>query len=523
MTNRGRKKRGAVLGLVVVCALVLVMIIVGLFVLTMYMGGSREVRNATDSGALNVGKQMMVRVKEKSQSGTAEEQFNELQDKNGEFGIGNINRVWAKSMLVSANYQAMKSEGTDSGTANSHADSIYNSAQGISDRLADKLNTPSNLYPFFNEVAERNSVRMIGKDSDLKAHDPGNWTTSLVDRGAESNIMITAGQLPSGVTVPQTKAEGLEYVPGYQTFEVGDHTFAFVPFKVKERTHLIAGSYFSENKKDVKAINWNKPVPNGYSVDSKSLKQESLAHQALAFVQPNPQKYYDAEMRGFIRINFPGNDIQYLINGLPTRTGDYDNRPGTETEIFIPEVGTGTLTVMTSVGNEYVGTLANVVFNPLVPGNWGPSKDRLLQRCRELKHDCTMAEMLAAMAACPFVPGQDTYYIYPSNGPGSPLIATPESAIIGDAALWLKKSADADGSEKDGVTKEYMAGAPNEVTSAVAVPDPYCSCEPTPAVSLTFVQGWHDWTPGTGYDGCLGTMKIHRKTTVSVNVVCHPL
>jgi hypothetical protein len=516
-----RRNRGAVLGLVVTLSFVLVLIILGLFVLTMYMGGSRETRNATDAGALNVGKQMMVRVKEKPQGGTAETQFDELKDKHGEFGLGNINRVWAKAMLVCANYQAMSSEGTGGGTANSHADSIYNSAKAISDRLATKLNKPDNLYPFFEEVAERNSVRMIGRNSELRAHDPGHWKTSLVDRGVESNVMISEGQLPNGISVPKKSVDGTQYLTGYETFNIGNRPFTFVPFKVKERTHLIAGSYFNDNTKTTKPINWNNPVPNGYSVDSKSIKQDSMAHQSLAFVQPNPQKYYNLNTRGFIRINFPGNDMQYIINGLPTRTSDYGNKMGTDTQIFKGEVGTGTLTVTTSVGNEYVPpSVGLVMFNPAIPGNWDSSFRRLLQRCRELKHDCTLYEMIGVLNACPFNSTEDNYLIFP--GPDGKLLCLPENAAQATSGGWLNKDAQPDGTEQN-VVQEYMSMAPNFVKTAAAIPDPYCSCEPAPPVSLTFVQGWHDWTPGTGYDGCLGTLKIHRKTTVSVNVVCHPL
>lgn len=522
MTKRRQRNRGAVLGLVVTLAFALVLIILGLFLVTMYMGGSRETRNATDAGALNVGKQMMVRVKETAKGGTTETQFDELKDKNGEFGIGNINRVWAKAMLVCANYEAMSAEGTGGGNANSHADSIYNAAQAISDRLADKLTNPNTLYPFFNEVAERNSVRMIGKNSEVRVHDPGHWKTSLVDRNVESNVIIDSDQIPKGVNVPRMKVEGKDYLIGYQPFNIGSHTFTFVPFKLNERTHLIAGSYFNDNTKTAKPINWAKPIPNGYSVDSKSVKQDSMAHQALAFVQPNPQKYYNLGMRGFVRIHFPGNDMQYIINAIPSRTSSYGNKMGSDTQVFIPEVGTGTLTVTTSVGNEYVApTLGTVMYNPVIPGNWNGSKDRILQRCQELKHDFNTGDLMVLLNSCPYNPSEDTYLIFPD--PTGQLRCLPENMAQAVAGGWLNKDAKPDGTEKGGVTKEYMSMAPNMVKSAVAVPDPFCSCEPAPPVSLTFVQGWHDWTPGTGYDGCLGTMRIHRKTTVSVNVVCHPL
>ncbi|MBA4075367.1 MAG: hypothetical protein C0508_10005, partial [Cyanobacteria bacterium PR.023] len=57
--KKRRSQRAASLILVIACGFGLMALIYGLFTLAMFLGGSRQVRNAADAGALNVSRKMM--------------------------------------------------------------------------------------------------------------------------------------------------------------------------------------------------------------------------------------------------------------------------------------------------------------------------------------------------------------------------------------------------------------------------------------------------------------------------------
>ena len=81
-----QSKRGAVLGLVVVSTLVLAILGVGLIMLIMQLGGGQEIQHATDSGNLNVAKQVLRHPGIKLQNGDEQNIFGDTRSEERRVG-----------------------------------------------------------------------------------------------------------------------------------------------------------------------------------------------------------------------------------------------------------------------------------------------------------------------------------------------------------------------------------------------------------------------------------------------------
>ena len=100
-----RRNRGASILLIVMAGFLLVAMAYGMFQLAMLLGGSRQVRNTTDAAVLNIARRITdVRV------GT-NPAYADVADSNGQVGVSNINRVWGKAYLISANIDEMAKNG----------------------------------------------------------------------------------------------------------------------------------------------------------------------------------------------------------------------------------------------------------------------------------------------------------------------------------------------------------------------------------------------------------------------------
>jgi hypothetical protein len=514
-----KRERGATLALVVICAFVLALIVVAYFQLSLFFGGSKEMRNTTDAGALNVGKQVFT-LKTSPQGGN-EQQFDDTRDTSGQFGLSNINRAWARALMANINVAAMSSEGTWTGNASAHADSLYNAAQSISNRVADKVKDENNLHQFFENISSKNTLRMIGKNSTTKALPGQDWRTSLVDRGIESNIIIKQEQIPEGFNFSdlETKqaSDNKTYLAGYKPMSVNNHNFTFVPFKVGERPHLISKNTFDTNTAGSNPMpQWNNAVPNAFSVRGESQGQQGpLTHGAVSYVQTNPQRQYNLSVvHSFIRIKFEDNEGHWHLNGIPVSDITYGFH--TEQKNTIPyDVGTGTLTGYASLGNEYIPpTLEKAIY--ALPGNHAEVTKVLLQRCREMKHDFTSGELTALLSSQPFLPGEQEYVIFGTGNYASneyTLMVSPKSAANA-MAPWLNVNESADGSERNSIATEHSFGAPNFVWQVLAG----VGCKPGPF--WTTMDGKLHWAPSSGYNGCLGQLRIERETDMYVNGAC---
>ena len=501
------------MGFIVVGTFFFIVLGIAFVQISMLVSGSREVSNAVDSGTLNAGKKA-VHLKTQANFGN-ESQFDDLKDDEGKFGLTNINRVWAKALLARMNNKAMHNQGQSTNTSDSHADSMFDSAESISDRIADKLNDASNLHPYFMELAGKNSIRMLGNTAQLKVESGSGWKTSLLDRGEESNLIVGAGQLPDGFNINDGKMfkqaeDGKKHFKGYTPIEVMGKQICFVPFKVKQQPHLVSEKTFNDNLNSAKPLQeWKNPVPNAISCQGKTEDQRLAVQRARAFVLTNPQKDFQLAMpHTFMKVKFEDNTAHWYINGVPAPNSSYEFRTDVQQRSY--PVGTGTLNITATLGNEYMPpTVWKGVF--ALPGsNYDAVTKALLQRCKEIKHDFTEGDLDAMMMACPIIAGNKEFVIFPD--PSGSLRCTPQS-MAPALAPWINTSKEADGSEAEIVDDECWF-VPNFV---MATPTGL-GAKPLPSWCITY--GSLKWKPGTGYDGCLGELRIERETDIFANGVC---
>lgn len=507
-----RNARGAMLGFIVSGTFFFVVLAIAIVQISMLVSGSREVANAVDSGTLNAGKKA-VQLTTGTQ-GFDESQFSDLKDDDGEFGLTNINRVWGKALLARMNAKAMKDAGQSTGTSDSHADSLFSAAESISDRVADKLKDAKNLHPFFTELAAKNSIRMLGNTATVQVDAGNGWDTSLMDRGEETNIIVTDGQLPDGFNINDSKMfkqaeDNKVHIKGYTDIQVMNKSICFVPFKVKQQPHLISEKTFKENTLANKPFPaWKNPVPNAISCQGETKSQRLDQQHARSFVLTNPQKNFDLAMpHTFMKVKFEDNTAHWYINGIPAPNSSYDFHTDVQKREY--PCGTGTLTVTATLGNEYMPPTVGKGIFALPGGDYDPVTHALLQRCREIKHDFTESDLDQMLMMCPII-GTQEFVIFPD--PNGTLRCTPKSLAQG-LAPWIDTSKEADGKEEEIVSDETWF-IPNFV---IAIPKGL-GAKPLPSWCVTY--GSLKWKPGTGYDGCLGELRIERETDIFANGVC---
>lgn len=514
MLLHNRSSKGAMMGFIVAGTFFFIVLGIAIVQIGLLLSGAREVSNAVDAGTLNAGKKA-VKVKTGLNAGTNESQFADLKDEDGEFGLTNINRVWAKALLARMNNKAMHDQGQATGSSDTHADSMFDSAESISDRLADKLNDENNLHQYFLELAAKNSIRMLGSTAEMKVEAGSGWKTSLLDRGEESNLIVAEGQLPDGFSLNDNKIfkqadDGKKHIKGYTPIQVMGKEICFVPFKVKQQPHLISEKTFNDNLASTKPITaWKNPVPNTISCQGKTEDQKLAVQRARQFVLTNPQKNFELAMpHTFMKVKFEDNTAHWYINGIPAPNSSYEFHTDVQHRSY--PCGTGTLDITATLGNEYMPPTVGKGIFALPGSNYDAVTHALLQRCKEIKHDFSEGDLDAMLMACPIIPGNKDFVIFPDNN--NTLRCMPES-MAPAFATWLNSSNNADGSEAE-ICDDECWFVPNFV---VAIPEGL-GAKPLPSWCITY--GSLKWKPGTGFDGCLGELRIERETDIFANGVC---
>jgi hypothetical protein len=503
---RRRNARGATAALVIALTFVLTVISVAFFQLSLYFFGADDARNVTDSGALNVGQKALT-ISTRAMN-SIEHQFDDVADSKGNFNLTNINRVWGKALLASLNVSAMYEQGYGNSNANSHADSLFQAAQSISERLSTQLSTPKNHHDAFTSITDKNDVSALGSKTKLAVTDNSNWTTSFVDRGSESNLEFNNDQLPAKSQVdtigPVIGQDGKQYIPGYKAMKVLQKTFYLVPFKAGERPHLIsAEKYNNETLKAKPLRDWKGPVPNAFSASGKTVNHDNLGQSTIAYVQTNPQRKFDLGIpHAFIRIKLDKNVVRYAHNNIPRSSGSYAFQKEEQLQVF--DAGAGVAHVKASLGNEYIPpTLHKAIY--ALPGDHNEVTSVLLQRCREMKKNIKTAELMALLQI-PLVQNTNEYIIFPLRKDF--LVVMPLPSARGTIP-GLDFLAGADGSEKE-IATEVSPLIPNSATVTL-VGSGQITVPPT---ATTVEHGHIKWKPGSGYDGCLGELSIERETDI---------
>lgn len=519
-----RSQSGGIMFFVVICALVLAMLVTAFVFFTLNFGGSQEVRNSVDAGALNVGQQITeVKVKAETED---EHEFDDVADSQGKFGLTNINRVWAKALLVRMNANA------DNGSAaSSHADALLSAAKRLSTRLIARLKDNNGRYFFFNTITMQNDPKMLGAKTKIDAEKGGYWQESYVDRKAESNIIVKPEQFP-GNTASQLKIikapDGLLHLPGYTPIiKDNAENYYCVPYKVGETTHLISRGFFDLNTlfKGGDVEGWQTPIPNSFSSEGKCVAGQSIGQKAVACVQVNPQRTFKLAIpHSFVRVVIHTNKLNYRVNGIPRGQDEYGTLPTTRTITSPDGFGVGAVTVIASVGLEYVPpNLFKAIY--ALPGDHDRLTETLLQRCREMVPDCSEGEFRASLAKCPLVPNEEEYLIFPvgDDKNGSVKLAAAPASLATGTVGWIKTGAKPDG-EEGTIASEFVGPIPAPVPAPnIAIITLAGAGQPIYLPSFVTETGEEKWTPGSGYGQCLGELKIDRTTTIDANGVVEPI
>src|SRR6185437_7014105 len=176
--------------------------------------GAREMSNATDSGGLNTGKQLITSVGRQLNSGIELQHFAYLTDTNGNVDLRVYNRIIAQTLLIGLNAQA---EGTQQAkdNANQLLYAVQGSPNSISKWLTDQLSQPGNSFLPFTNVADSGSLRMLGTNTTAN-FDPSGYAVAYVSAGDPTNVYIDQSilpmPLPSGAVSSQTGPGGFPYL-----------------------------------------------------------------------------------------------------------------------------------------------------------------------------------------------------------------------------------------------------------------------------------------------------------------------
>lgn len=560
--QRNRNQKGGAIAFGVVLAFVLVVLGSGFVLISMFMGGQKEVKNAVDAGTLNVGKQSLDNVTVDLDATPGQKCFDDVTtndespvNRDGKVSLRRINRVWGKAMMIAINAAAAQADG-NAGSGPANADLAYNGAQEISDALSDKLNTEANMHQFFRDYAQSNSVRMIGNDLQIEAVPGAGWQTSLMERNKECNIALNGSpadnfHFPPGFSLPpdtytQTtrnpvpaSAGGKWFLKGYKPITVNGKQFWTVPFLYDERPHMVARSAFDAAKSSAVPLVWNKPVPNAYSSEGATKNVTMNAgEKATSWVLTNPRQTYTNSLpRSFMKIHVDEPKAHWFF--YPTAWPPVET-PGTEQSYgFTPTSltgapqlpgGIGCISVAPTpalIGTDTVGrSLDDLIFEyPITASQKQRLENIMVSRINQMiskpdhiQTSVQLHEILGRTATRLYLlAGVRDFYIYSPDGVNISIKSKIEAMA---EASWLIPliGNNPDGTENLEVDDEKSL--PIYGSPPVPTPIPtFVPLAPTPLMFFTFGKDV-GWQPGTGFNGCLGNVRVKRWTDLNEIAVC---
>lgn len=299
-----RRRRGATLGFVAACVLVVIICGLAAFFLTKLMGGAREVADATDAGVLNIARQSVSAI-----SVPAPDEFKGCaHPKTGEINLLSYNRCVAQTLIVAINAQK---EGTEAAKANAQhvADSLYD----LSDALNKRLRDPQVQGDFCEQVANSNNTKMFGGTPVLVS----GFETAFMKPGESTNVYFAQGTLP-GATPPDLFSSGNlkgpngePYMAGYVSFaSVGlDKPISGVPVFPQQKPHLVSLLDFQTSLSEPQEL----ALPNAFRANTGARDQKTKAMGgavACAIVGTLEHSFEAAIPMGYIEFsNLPGKSL----------------------------------------------------------------------------------------------------------------------------------------------------------------------------------------------------------------------
>lgn len=330
-----KRRRGATLGLVAVCVLVIIVLGIGFFILSQILGGGREAANATDAGVLTVARNALSPANINTNL-TGDSDANPVNDfipfdtaysglgqASGKIDMLGINRVVAQAVMVALNAQEI-----NTGAATGHAQSVASAAQNIARNLRTLLDNNAYLRGQFTSVASANNTKMFqGNKATLtgaivSGYMRPNFSTNVYWTQATQNALGVG--LPSMLKNTQSGAlthNGDSYMAGYVNFPIpvggGTVNIAGVPVFPQQKPHLVdIGEFDPSSAADPLGTDYL--PPNAFRTNTRTQENNSgnFGGAVACAIVGALDKDYPAQMpRGYVRI----------INGQPRNAGNVNN------------------------------------------------------------------------------------------------------------------------------------------------------------------------------------------------------
>lgn len=329
-----KRRKGATLGLVAVCVLVIIVLGIGFFILSQILGGGREIANATDAGVLTVARKCLsptlINVPLTGDSGTnpvndfialdPNNATNILSAASGNIDMLGINRVVAQAVLVALNAQEINTP-----TASGHAQNVASAAKNVATQLRNLIQGGGSPLPGqFTNVAQSNNTKMFeGNKVNLAG---AGLQSTFMRPGYSTNVYMSAPLLAAVPVTPPTnltnqnpnalKHTGWGYMAGYINFAIPAGTgttvsIAGVPLFPQQKPHLVdIGEYNTDAT--TASGNGNAPFgsgtylpPNAFRADTKTLESNSSTlggAVGCALVGALQSDFVASLPRGYVRI-----------------------------------------------------------------------------------------------------------------------------------------------------------------------------------------------------------------------------
>jgi len=504
--NAKRSQSGASLLLIIACAFGLVLLIYGLFQLSMIMGGSRQVRNAVDAGALNVSKKMMeIRV-------TTDPKYADVSDTNGKVGMSNVNRLWGKAYLINANLEEMQKSGRAGPSASSNGDTAYQLAQNVNDQLFNELASSKNQDIYFHQMAGRRTANLINPGMGIDRTKTASCPIALVDRGDESNLTMQPTQIPEGVEAGKVDKGSKSYMQGYVPMTANNKKFTFTSFHEGEQPHLISDSLFDASRADKAPLDdKGTTIPNAFRQFAEASNGQTGV-SAVASAVANPIRTYDMAIpQSYITIHVTNISIWNVDNKF-AKAIPYNFKQQRVHGLKDFQTPTRVINCFGTIGGEYqAGSSINVILNAL-KADINPAMKKLLQRIQCMDPKFTKAKLVKLFEQQQYDPKVLRYYIFAADhsadhtDPNIQMV--PENGSLPpwiDPKQWDPQTLDPN---LDGISGTPLVTEPT-TTDQFAQADQSPGGTPQPYATNTGVMMWK---PGTGFNKAVGDLYVQRLT-----------
>ena len=559
-----REASGGAIALSTALAFALAILGIGFIALVLIMGAENETRNAVDSGVLNVGKQALDDIKVQSAGSldptswafaTTSDTADASVMPDGNMSLRRINRLWGAALLIAINADAAQNDG-QAGSAGSDAKQACDTAQQISDQLSDQLNKASNMYGYFRDYSSANSVRMMGLGTTTKEMPTGDWRTSNINH-CESNLIVSGSppnfNLPPNYTLDQSAytpctrtpmpsgEQNLYFLKGYTPISAANKTFWQTSFQYQMKPYLVSHSDFNQFTNQATQLDWSKPVPNAFSAQGTTTKSGTINETASSYVLTNPNQPFQLSLpHSFLRIHVddPVSHWYFNATGWPLQW-DPDIYPS-KSYGYIPSFYTGPPALEGGIlcsltpdevflGGDVVGkTLDGIIFDYPV-GSTASTEAYMVNRINEMigqpglsKSKNDLHKVLGDQKTIAMLPLSNDFIVYSPDGTN--LVVYPQE-VAGTVtnSLWLLPliSAKPCGTETE-LTNSTDAAFAVGVLVPIVEPDPACTPF-APPFGFGMYGKQIQWTPGSGANGCLGTVHVTRWTDIYSFGFCNPV